>query len=303
MSADAVVRRDSIDGVAVGCMLLLTFSWGFNYVAAKYSNLGYSPVLVSLLRSAIATIAVFAWCRFRSIPIFSRDGSLWPGLLAGALFGAEFALVFWSLDLTTVARSSLLLNSMPFWVLIGAHFLLGERMSSRKWLGLALAFCGVILVFSDRLSLPSPSASLGDAIALVASVLWGLTVIVIKRSRLNDISPEKVLLYQLAVSAVATVFLLPAAGPLVRDPTAITWASILFQAIYIVAFTYTIWFWVMRRYPASGLSSFAFLTPAFGVLCGSVFLGEPLTWRLFVALLLIAAGLVIVNRPSRAAPV
>ena len=64
---------------------------------------------------------------------FERDGTLWPGLLAGLLFGLEFLLIFVGLEYTTVARSALMVNTMPFWVLIGAHFLLGEHMSLRKF--------------------------------------------------------------------------------------------------------------------------------------------------------------------------
>ena len=55
--------------------------------------------------------------------------------------------------------------------------------------------------------------------------------------------------------------------------------------------TYVLWFWLMRRYPAAGLSSFTFLTPAFGVLFGGLLLGEPLSAKIFAALGLIAAGL------------
>jgi drug/metabolite transporter (DMT)-like permease len=74
---------------------------------------------------------------------------------------------------------------------------------------------------------------------------------------------------------------------------------LLFQSVYIVAFTYVLWFWLLSRYPASGLASFTFLTPAFGVLCSGILLGEHLSPRIFLALGLIAAGLIIVNRPAR----
>ncbi|MGO4838536.1 EamA family transporter, partial [Rhizobiaceae sp. 2RAB30] len=104
---------------------------------------------------------------------------------------------------------------------------------------------------------------------------------------------------QLTVSAVVVLPLVPFAGPVLRDVSSLATAALLFQAIYVVAFTYILWFWLMRRYPAAGLSSFAFLTPAFGVLLGGLLLDEPLTGRLFLALGLIAAGLVIVNRPQR----
>jgi drug/metabolite transporter (DMT)-like permease len=292
-------RRDTIDTVATLLMLLLTFSWALNGVAAKLSNAGFSPVFVSLARSALGGLVVYGWCLYRKIPIFERDGTLWPGLLVGFLFAVEFTLIFFGLDYTSVARGTLLVNTMPFWVLVGAHFLLGERMSLRAVFGLALAFAGVVIVFSDKLSLPGPTAIWGDMMCLVAGLVWAATTIAIKRTKVVTASPEKILLYQLAVSAVMNIPLLPLAAPVVREVSTLAVGALLFQAFYVVAFTYILWFWLMRRYPAAALSSFAFLTPAFGVLLGGLLLDEPLGPRIFMALALIAAGLIIVNRPPR----
>ncbi|HWK66517.1 MAG TPA: DMT family transporter [Rhizobiaceae bacterium] len=293
-------RRDNIDAAAVALLLLLTFSWGLNGVAGKVANTGYNPIFLTVARSAIAAVLVFAWCRLRGIALFERDGTLWPGILAGLLFGGEFALIFVGLDYTSVARSALMVNTMPFWVLLAGHFLLGERMSLAKLGGLVLAFAGVVVVFSDELSLPSPEAINGDLMSLCAGLFWAATIIVIKASKLSRASAEKMLLYQLVVSAVIIVPLIPLAGPAIRDVSSLATGALLFQAVYVVAFTYILWFWMMRRYPAAGLSSFAFLTPVFGVLLGGLLLDEPLTAKLFLALGLIAAGLIIVNRPAPA---
>jgi drug/metabolite transporter (DMT)-like permease len=301
-ATESFERRDAIDGAAVAIMLCLTFAWGVNGVAAKLANQGFDPVFVMIIRSAIGAACIFAWCRWRRIALFDRDGTLPGGLAAGTLFGVEFVLIFWGLDFTTVARGALMVNTMPFWVLIGAHFLLGERMSATKLAGTALAFLGVVLVFSDELSLPSPDAIIGDVMSLAAGGAWAATILVIKKSRLSTARAEKTLLYQLAVSSVVALPVLLFAGPILRDVGAVPIASILFQGVFIVAFTYLLWFWLMRRYPAAGLSSFAFLTPAFGVLAGGLLLDEPLSWRIFAALALIAAGIVIVNRPARRAP-
>jgi drug/metabolite transporter (DMT)-like permease len=292
-------RRDAIDATAVAFMLALTFSWGLNSVAAKLTNVGFNPIFLTLARSAIGGFLVFLWCRYRGISLFAADGTLPAGLLAGFLFGCEFTLIFVGLEYTTVARSTLMVNTMPFWVLIGAHFLLGEHMSLAKLGGLALAFAGVVLVFSDKLSLPNPSAIIGDVMSLGGGVLWAATTLVIKRSRLVTASAEKLLLYQLSVSAAMALPMLLFAGPVFREVTLVPTAALLFQAIYVVAVTYVLWFWLMRRYPAAGLSSFAFLTPVFGVLCGGLLLHEPLSIRIFLALALIGAGLIIVNRPQR----
>ena len=291
--------RPAVDAFAAAMMIGLTFSWGLNQVAVKVSNIGYNPVFSVLVRSAIACVLVYLWCRYRRISLFERDGTLPAGILAGVLFGAEFALIFLGLDFTTAARGALMINTMPFWVLIGAHFTLGEHITMQKFTGLALAFCGVALVFSDELSLPDPSAIWGDLMCLGAGILWALTTLVIKGSKLSGASAEKTLLYQLVVSAIFVIPFVPAAGPVLREAGTLSTLSLLFQAVYIVAFTYVLWFWLMRRYPASTLSSFAFLTPAFGVILGGLLLNEPLSVRIFLALALIAGGLVLVNRPVR----
>lgn len=298
-ATQAFDRRDAVDTAAVGFMILLTFSWGLNGVAAKLANEGYNPIFLNVARSAIAGVLVFLWCRYRGIPLFRNDGTLWAGILAGLLFGGEFTLIFVGLEYTTVARSSLLVNTMPFWILIGAHFLLGERMSMQKFLGLLLAFGGVVVIFSDKLSIPGPEAITGDLLSLAAGLLWALTTLVIKGTKLSTASAEKVLLYQLAVSALMAIPLVPLAGPMLREVAPLATGALLFQAVYVVAFTYILWFWLVRRYPAAGLASFAFLSPAFSVICGWLLLDEPLTWKIFLALGLIAAGLIIVNRPVR----
>jgi drug/metabolite transporter (DMT)-like permease len=294
-----VERRDAIDGFAAGMMVFLTLVWGTNQITIKLANQGYDPVFLTIVRSAIACMLVYGWCVVRGIRLFERDGTLVPGIVAGLLFGSEFVLMFVALDYTTAARGTLMINTMPFWVLIGAHFLLGERMAPSGFAGLLLAFGGVALVLSDSLSLPGPEALLGDAMLILAGLLWGATTIVIRRSALATASPEKTLLYQLVVSSLVLLPLLAFSGPLIRDPDWLSTASLLYQAVFIVAFTYLLWFWMVRRYPAAGLSSFTFLSPVFGVIGGGLLLGEPLSWRIFVALGMVAAGLLMVNRPRR----
>lgn len=300
-AVDTTERRDGIDAFAAGAMVVLTLSWGLNQVLVKVANAGYNPVLLTVGRSAIAAVLVFLWCHWRGIRIFERDGTLPAGILVGVLFGIEFVLMFFGLDYTSAARGTLVFNTMPFWVLLGAHFWLGEKITTTKFAGLVLAFAGVALVFSDKGSLGTGGGLKGDLMLLAAGAAWGATIIIIKVSRLNTASAEKTLLYQLVVSSIFSIPLVPLAGPLLREPSILATASLLVQAVYVVSFTYVVWFWLMRRYPASGLSSFTFLSPVFGVVFAVALLGEPFSWRILVAMLLIVAGLIIVNRPARRA--
>jgi drug/metabolite transporter (DMT)-like permease len=305
MNFSTAEKRDAIDGTAAVIMVGLTFTWGLNQVAIKVGTEGFSPVFMMALRSGFASLLVFLWCRYRGISLFDKDGTLPSGLVAGFLFGAEFILLFIGVDLTTAARSALMVNTMPFWILLGGHFLLGERITAKKLAGLLLAFVGVVLVFTDQLSLPNPSAIHGDALILAGAILWAATTLVIKRSKLSTARAEKTLLYQLVVSAVMVLPIIPFNGPPLRDPTIAPVVAVVFQSVFVVSFTYVIWFSMIRIYPAAGLSSFTFLTPVFGVACGGILLGEPLSVRIFLAMALIAAGLFIVNRPpprTRPAP-
>ncbi len=300
MSGGAVpAQRSSIDMTAAALMVFLTFSWGFNYVAAKVSYSGFSPVVLSIGRSVIGGALVLAWCRWRGVPLFRRDGTLGAGALAGLLFGLEFLLLYVGLERTTVANNTLLVNTMPFWVLLLGHFLLGERITQRKLLGLTLAFAGLVAMFFDKLDGGMDGTLVGDLLSLLAGFFWALSNVVIKRSNLARISAEKTLLYQLAGAIAVGLIALPLDGTPIRTISTLPVLALLFQGVYIVAFSYVLWFWMLGRYPASSLTSFVFLSPVFGVLCGAIFLGEPLDGRIFVALALIAAGLVLVSRPGR----
>jgi drug/metabolite transporter (DMT)-like permease len=75
---------------------------------------------------------------------------------------------------------------------------------------------------------------------------------------------------------------------------------IVYQTIWVAFITYLAWFWLIRHYPPSRLASFTFLTPLFGVLAGGLLLDEPITGGLLLAMILVGAGIYLVNRPNAA---
>ena len=299
-AAGTVPGKAAFDGLAIALVMFIMFTWGLNQVAIKIGNRGFNPMLMAAGRSALGGVCVFLWCYWKHIPLFRRDGTLKSGILAGLLFGVEFVLIFLAMELTSVVRVALLMNVMPFWVAIGSHFLLGEKMSMRAFIGMCVAFFGVVIVFADNSSRPGPYALYGDILALISGMLWGMTTIVIKRSKLASAAPEKTLLYQLAVAAIVPLPFMFISGPLIREPDLLSVLSFLFQSMFVVAVTYPLWFWMISRYPASKLSNFAFLTPAFGVLLSGLLVNETLGWKIFAALALIGLGLIIINRRGKA---
>jgi drug/metabolite transporter (DMT)-like permease len=276
--------------------------WGLGQVAIKVGNSGISPIFNAGLRSAGSMILVALWCWFRGIRIVQRDQTLWPGVAAGLLFAIEFLLLYWGLEYTTAARSVVFLNTSPFFVALGAHFVLAnDRLTTAKAVGLLAAFSGVAIAFQDGFHAPTARMLLGDVMALAAAIAWGATTVLIKATKLASIEPERTLLYQLVVSAVVLLTASIASGePGFFNVTPLVLGALAYQTIVVAFISYIAWFWFISHYPASRVSSFIFLTPVFGVLAGALLLNEPISIQLIVALVLIACGIYITNRPQRA---
>ncbi len=298
---DASPPRSHVDAFAATVLVVLCLSWGLSNVAIKVANSGMQPIFQTGMRSLVGGVLVLGWCAVRRIPLFQRDGTLWPGLLAGFLFGSEFILIYVGFEYTSVARGVLFIYIMPFLVAAGAHVLIpGERLTVLRVLGFCAAFVGMLIAFADKASLPSKDGLVGDLLCLAAAVAWAATTLTIKTTRLRFVSAEKVLMYQLAVSAALALALAPLFGPLIRDFTPLVAIAFAYQAVLVVAASYVAWFWILLRYPASQLAAFIFLTPLFAALFGGVLLHEPISIELGLALGLVALGIYLVNRPRRA---
>ena len=144
----------------------------------------------------------------------------------------------------------------------------------------------------------NPHEFVGDVMIVFAAVAWGVTTLVVKASKLVHAPYEKTLLYQLIVSAPMLAFAAQLFGERVSAaPSAIALGSLAYQTFWVAGLTFLAWFALIQRYSASRLSAFTFLTPLFGVAAGSIVLSEPLTPAFAVAVALVVAGLVLVNRP------
>ncbi len=296
-------RKTHLDGSAMILMVVLCAAWGLQQVTIKVANEGISPVWQGSLRSIGAVFLVWVWAARKGLRLFERDGSLGPGLLAGVLFAGEFAFIYWGLNYTSASRGVVFLYTAPFMIALGAHwFLPGEKLRPLQWLGLAFAFAGVVSVFSESLGLPTRNQLIGDTMLFLGAVLWAATTLVIKGSRLNKVSPAKTLFYQLAASALVLPVVSVALGePGVFALTPLVLACLAYQIVLVAFASYLAWFWLVAHYPAGRLAAFSFLTPLFGVLAGALLLAEKVTAALAIALMLVAIGIWLVNRPPKSA--
>ena len=287
-----------LDALAVSVAIVLCLTWGVNQVAVKLALPEIPPFIQATVRSVGAALIVLIWARLRGVPLLRQDGTLWPGLLAGTLFGLEFVLIYQGLVWTTATRAVLFIYLMPFFVVLGARWLLpADRFAPSQWLGLALSFAGMLVAFGLPTPAADPRQMLGDLMMVIAAIGWAATTLTIKASSLSAAPFEKTLLYQLVVSIpILALAALLARESILVPPSAMALGSLAYQTVWVVGVTYLAWFALIKRYSASRLSAFTFLTPIFGVVAGYVVLDEPLTPAFAAAVVLVALGIVMVNR-------
>jgi drug/metabolite transporter (DMT)-like permease len=291
--------RRPLDATGFWLLLLLALVFASNNLLVKVGTDGFQPVMMAALRSGVALAGLAAWMVWRGLP-FRPD--LWrPGLMIGACFAIEFFLLFIALDLTTVVRAAMLFYAMPLWTALFGHFLFpGERLTQARLAGFLLGFAGVTITLAAQAGgfVAVTGGNLwGDLAALTGGLFWALIVVVARQTRLSGVMPETVLFWQLLVSTPLLAALAPIyGGPMLRAVDGWQWANLLVQGLGVAGAGFLLWFWLLRRYPSGSVASFGFVTPVLSVALGWAVLGEAVSPLTPVALLLLTAGLVLINR-------
>ena len=279
-------------------MLGLCLIWGMQQVMIKVAAPDISPVLQAAARSGISALLVGLVICWKGG--WSQVPSTWRGgLLAGALFGLEFFFIAKGLQLTTAAHMSVFLYTAPIFTALGVNWLLpSERLRPLQWLGIFLAFLGIAFSFAGGISFADMDRDmlLGDTCAILAGMAWGVTTVVIRGSRLSEAPVTLTLFYQLMVGFVGLLVIALFSGQITHfSLTPVAVGSVLFQGLVVSIFSYLVWFWLLKRYLASNLAVFSFMTPLFGVTFGVLLLGEPLSFNFAVGAVLVLLGITFVS--------
>lgn len=298
--------RKPVDGFALAMMLLLCAIWGTQQVAIKLAAPSLPPLMQMALRSGISALLVGLLCWVRGERLSLRDGTWRPGLLAGVLFAAEFLFVAEGLRHTHASHMAIFLYTAPVFTALGLAWRVpSERLRRSQWVGIGVAFAGILLAFGGGWLRDGVSLKVlwGDTLGVLAALAWGATTVVVRVSKLSDARPSQTLLYQLVGAFALLLPVALAAGQAGQvSMTGVAWASLLFQGIVVSFASYLAWFWLLRRYLASSLSVFSFMTPVFGVSAGILVLRERAGGAFVLGALLVLVGILIVSAPGLLRP-
>ncbi|TCB56057.1 DMT family transporter [Acinetobacter terrestris] len=292
-------ERKGLDARASGLMVILCIVWGLQQVVLKLAAADIAPIMQIAIRCGLSALLVLPLLQLQPNTHLYSKAYLLPGIWLAFLFSAEFVFIAQALEFTSASHTVVLLYTAPIFVALGLHWKLpSERLSRLQWSGIMIAFAGIVMTFMGRekqLDQGLSQVLWGDFLALLAGLMWAMTTISLRLSKLNEAHPTQTLFYQLVGGFI---FLFPLA--FILGQTQIHWTyiaigSLIFHTLIMSFMSLMLWFWLLRNYLASHLGVFSFLTPLFGMLFGILFLNETIELNFIVGTMLVMLGVGVVS--------
>jgi len=276
-------------------LIVVVLAWGLTWPVNKVVLESVPPLWSVALRTAIATVGLFALALARGRLALPPRGDL-PVLLTIALLHMVgfTALSMWGLARVPTGRSVVLAYTTPLWVTPGAHLFLGEPLTRRRAIGVLVGLAGLAVLFNPlTFDWGDRDVVLGNLAILGAAFLWASSILHIRahrwRSTPLDLVPWETLL--------ATAVLASLALGLTEIPH-IEWTAalvllLLYGGLPATALAYWASAMASRDLPAVTTSLGLLATPVVSAVVAAVWLGEPLTASLAAAILLVLGGVAI----------
>jgi drug/metabolite transporter (DMT)-like permease len=273
-----------------GAIVLLCLIWGMNWVVMKEAIQVFPPVLFTTYRFILGSIVLLSIAYFKKIPIPRRKDWKWiilGGILQTAFFNSAIQI---GMQFLSAGLSSVLSYSMPFWMAIMAHFLLGEKLTSRKMAGVAMGILGLIAL----LNVSGGGAWWAISLTLAGAVAWAFSSILVKL-KLQHCDTLQYTTWQMAVGAI----LLSIYSALFEHGI-VQWGFnavgyLLYNGVLASALAFFLWTYILSNTEAGKASISVLAIPIIGVLAGVIFLNEPLYWNTIMGIALILGGIWLVN--------
>jgi O-acetylserine/cysteine efflux transporter len=275
--------------------LLIVFVWGTNFVVVRWGLGQLPPLMMAAIR--------FALVLFPAILFLKKPNVSWGSLmLYGFCVGTgQFGLLYIAMNgFISPGVASVVMQTQVFFTIAVAAWRSGEKPRLHQLMGLVPAIGGILLILMHN---GEDITAAGLTMVLGGAMCWAIsnqTTREASRSSAARGTPMNPLAYVVWASLFAMPGLLIASllleGP-ARIAQAITgstwtiWPTLVWQSAANTLFGYTMWAWLLSRYPAGTVAPMSLLVPVFGISASALVLHEPLpAWKL-VACLLIMAGL------------
>ena len=277
-----------------GRLVALAAIWGGSFIFQRVASPVLGAALTAEGRLLIAGLVLALWFRLTGFdPQWRRYGRQY---LAIGVVNMALPSLLYAFALTHIPASlaAILNSTSPMFGALFAALFLGERLTRRMGFGCAAGAVGVVLVARPDGFATTPMFGAAVAACLAACVCYGYTGVVIRRHAAGTPSRGIAVGSQLAGAAMLLP-LLPFSPPL-AEPTVFAISNLLALALLANALGMVLYFRLITDVGATRALTVTYLTPAFALLWGALFLGETLPASALAGGVLIVAGTVLVTR-------
>ena len=278
----------------------LTLVWGFNWTALKVAITEIHPFTFRTICLGVGSGMLFAFLRAGGQRL-AIPRSEWRRLALNAFFTITLwnMLVVFGLALIPSGRAAILAYTMPVWSIPLSFLVLGDRITGRKLLGLALGMAGMALLLAEELT-NLAGAPLGALLVLGAATTWALGTVLQKKYPVR--APVAALTAWMMLIGGVPIYLAALAFDSFTALAEVSlWPALAVAYNVLFSFAWAHWAWIKLATSVS-VTTFSLamlMTPVVGVFSGMVFLGERPGWLEFGALGLVLASLATVVIPVR----
>ena len=280
-------------------LVLLTLAWGINWPIMKVGVADYPPLSFRALSIWLGIPVLGLAMVLMKVPFFvPRDKFRELFWLAFSNMFVWHGLIILAVKNLSSGRAAILGYTMPiFSALIGAWFF-GNQLQRRSWLGVAAAALGVSLLLWHELTNLS-GRPVGVLCALAAAATWAVGTQKLRNTTM-PVATLTISFWMTVMTAVVMTGLSAAFEmPQWKAPSAVSWASILYNALIIFGFAHAAWFFLARSLPPIASTLSVMMIPILGVFSGALGLGEVLHWQDWAAVLLMVVAIASVLAPQR----
>lgn len=287
----------------VWLLVALSFGWGLNWPIMKIVIREMPPMHFRTMCLVGGAVGLFGVARLSGQAIRVPAGQ-WPRLVALGLVNMTGwnVLAIYGVSLMASGRAAILGYTMPAWGVLLSVWLLGEALTRRRILGVALGVAGMLVLMGSELQAVGRSP-VGALCMVSAALTWALATVMLKRWPVT-LPTTSLTAWQMLIGVVPIVGVAVSieSGPF--QPFGLSLWPML-GALYniSVAFIFSYWAWTKIAVVAPvGVSSLAvMMVPVIGVFSSALVFGEPPRWPDYLALLLVVGSLATVMLPPRAA--
>lgn len=282
--------------IAAGYVLICLI-WGSTWLAIRLGLDSLTPLISAGIRFLIASFFILGLMRLRKITLQTDPISIRLYIITSLFsFVIPFALVYWAEQFIPSGLTSIVFAIMPFGVIVFSKIAFpDEKISFNQIIGVVLGFSGIIIIFSEQLSLNLSQQFLGILAVLVSSSMQAAIGVTIKKygQHLNPLSMHFIPLFFAGLIMIFAALLLENSEAWSFNLTAIS--SILYLAFFGTVVAFTTYYWLLKRVNIVILSLSSFITPIVAVILGWLVLTEQFSLQTLVGSGFVLIGIIFAN--------